>query len=83
MIRQEFAGKFTQFQAELEEVGKNGGQQQSVLPIIPVSQKEKLAQGKGGKVDDATKARVEALEEELSKVGEAHSLSTVVLYNIK
>lgn len=68
MIRQEFQGKYTQLQAELELVKQKAAQEASAVPSIPISQKEKLAQGKGGKVDDATKARVDDLEEELLKV---------------
>lgn len=68
MIRQEFQGKYAQLQDELETVKQKAAQEASVVPSIPISQKEKLSQVKGGKVDDATKARVDDIEEAVLKV---------------
>ncbi|XP_071813237.1 uncharacterized protein [Apostichopus japonicus] len=67
MIRQEFQGKYAQLQDELETVKQKAAQEASVVPSIPISQKEKLSQVKGGKVDDATKARVDDIEEAVLK----------------
>ncbi len=62
MVRQDLQVKYTQLVQDLEEVkrtGAAGGGGEVAVPVIPVSQKEKLAQGKGGgKVDEATKARM-------------------------
>ena len=69
MIRQEFSVKFTQFTQQLEEVSKKGGPAAAAAAAVPVSQKEKLAAGKGGKVDSATLEKIEFMDEELNKVG--------------
>nr|XP_054762533.1 phosphatidylinositol 4-phosphate 5-kinase-like isoform X3 [Lytechinus pictus] len=69
MVRQEFTTKYSQLQQQIEAAAQKaaqGGGAPAAAPI-PISQKEKLAAGKGGKVDPAALEKVEFLEEELNK----------------
>ncbi|XP_041474639.1 golgin subfamily A member 6-like protein 22 isoform X5 [Lytechinus variegatus] len=73
MVRQEFTTKYSQLQQQIEAAAQKaaqGGGAPAAAPI-PISQKEKLAAGKGGKVDPAALEKVEFLEEELNKVKES------------
>ena len=70
MVRQDLAVKYQQLLAEIETAAKKAKATPGVLDI-PVTQKEKLAQdkkGKGGKVDEATKEKIEQLDDEFNKV---------------
>ncbi|XP_071796784.1 uncharacterized protein [Asterias amurensis] len=69
MVRQDLQVKYNQLVQDLEEVKRTGAVgAEPAAPVIPVSQKEKLAQGKGGgKVDEATKARIDDMEETINK----------------
>ncbi|XP_071507783.1 coiled-coil domain-containing protein 154-like [Diadema antillarum] len=69
MIRQEFSVKFTQMQQQLESNAQKGGAAGAAPQAapIPVSQKEKLAAGKGGKVDSAVLEKIDFMDEELNK----------------
>lgn len=72
MVRQDLQVKYNQLVQDLEQVKRTGAVgAEPAAPVIPVSQKEKLAQGKGGgKVDEATKARIDDMEETINKVRE-------------
>ncbi|XP_038063747.1 golgin subfamily A member 6-like protein 22 isoform X4 [Patiria miniata] len=69
MVRQDLQTKYTQLQQDIEAAKQaipSGGE--AAVPVIPVTQKEKLAQGKGGgKVDEATKARIDDIEDNINK----------------
>ncbi|XP_033630840.1 golgin subfamily A member 6-like protein 22 isoform X2 [Asterias rubens] len=69
MVRQDLQVKYNQLVQDLEQVKRTGAVgAEPAAPVIPVSQKEKLAQGKGGgKVDEATKARIDDMEETINK----------------
>ncbi|XP_070579811.1 coiled-coil domain-containing protein 154-like isoform X5 [Ptychodera flava] len=71
MVRQDLDTKnkaLKQDIARLEEKIKAGGV--SAAPVIPVSQKEKLAQGKKGKVDEETVERIELMDQEINKLNQ-------------
>ena len=80
MVRADLATKYTQLQQQIEAAAQKaaqGGGAPAAAPI-PISQKEKLAAGKGGgKVDPAALEKMEFLEEELNKVSQRfHSPSS-------
>eukprot|EP00057_Strongylocentrotus_purpuratus_P018983 XP_011673457.1 PREDICTED: glutamic acid-rich protein isoform X6 [Strongylocentrotus purpuratus] len=70
MVRADLATKVSQLQQQIEAAAQKaaqGGGAPAAAPI-PISQKEKLAAGKGGgKVDPAALEKMEFLEEELNK----------------
>ncbi|XP_022089345.1 golgin subfamily A member 6-like protein 22 isoform X2 [Acanthaster planci] len=69
MVRQELQSKYTQLTQEIEAAKQAApAGAEAAVPSIPVTQKEKLAQGKGGgKVDEATRARIDDMEEVINK----------------
>ncbi len=69
MVRQELQTKYQQLLVEIESAAKKA--QARGVPDIPVTQKEKLAggkAGKGGKLDEATREKIDYLDDEFGKV---------------
>nr|XP_006814680.1 PREDICTED: coiled-coil domain-containing protein 154-like [Saccoglossus kowalevskii] len=71
MVRHDLDTKHKQLRAEiakLETQITNGGG--TAAAPIPVSQKEKLSQGKKGKLDEETAERMELMEEDIKKINQ-------------
>ena len=69
MVRQDLQTKYQQLLVEIENAVKKA--KVTGVPEIAVTQKEKIAQGKGGKggkLDEATKEKINYLDDEFGKV---------------